>query len=118
MSRSSTKAEYHSLASTIAELCWFKSLFSKLHLVLPSTPLVYCDNLRAISLAWNPVLHARTKHVELDLHFVRDKVISGELRLQHVPTIDQIADCLTKPLSLARFQLLRDKLTMFSPPCA
>lgn len=84
---------------------------------MPSTALVYRDNLRAIALAWNPILYACTKHVELDLHFGRDKVIFGELQLQHVPTVDQIAYCLTKPLSLMKFQSLRGKFTVLPPPC-
>ena len=63
-------------------------------------------------LAANPVLHARTKHVEMDLYFVREKVARKLLQVKHVPTLDQIADILTKPISSSQFFNLRDKLTV------
>ena len=63
-------------------------------------------------LAANPVLHARTKHVEMDLYFVREKVARKLLQVKHVPTLDQIEDILTKPISSSQFFNLRDKLTV------
>ena len=62
------------------------------------------------SLQQNPILHARTKHVELDLYFVRDKVLQKKVMVQHVPLIDQTTDVLTKPISNSKFPLLRNKL--------
>lgn len=114
VSRSSTEAEYRSLATASAELCWFRSLFSELRLPQLHAPILCCDNLSTIALAKNPVLHARTKHVEIDLYFVHDMVQEGYLHLQHVPSQDQIADLLTKPLSHDRFCLLRNKLNVVS----
>ena len=58
----------------------------------------------------NPILHARTKHVELDLYFVREKVLQKKVMVQHVPLIDQTTDVLTKPISNSKFPLLRNKL--------
>ena len=55
------------------------------------------------ALATNPVYHARTKHIEIDIHFVRDKVLQRELEVRYVPSCDQVADCLTKALSSHRF---------------
>lgn len=89
VSRSFTEAEYKSLALAAAELCWFKSLFHELRLH-QSVPILCCDNLSTITLARNLVLHARTKHVEIDLHFVRDMVQAGQLCLQQVPSVDQM----------------------------
>ncbi|MCH91664.1 retrovirus-related Pol polyprotein from transposon TNT 1-94, partial [Trifolium medium] len=66
-------------------------------------PQVFCDNLSAVSLAHNPVLHSRTKHMELDIFFVREKVINKSLIVTHVAAKDQWADILTKPLSTARY---------------
>ncbi|KAH9714566.1 retrovirus-related pol polyprotein from transposon RE2 [Citrus sinensis] len=76
------------------------------------TPSVWCDNISATELARNPVIHSRTKHIEIDLHFIRDKVIAGELQIQYIPSAEQIADIMTKPLSYIHFNYLRDKLNV------
>ena len=111
VSRSSTEAEYRSLALITTELLWIQSLFTELHLPF-KPPTVYCDNQSAVALAYNPVLHARTKHLELDLYFVREKVLSKALVVQHVPAEYQFADILTKALSPTRFLFLRSKLSV------
>jgi hypothetical protein len=69
--------------------------------------MIYCDNLNSIQLAKNPVFNARTKHIQVHYHFVRERVLPGEVELQHVPTDRQIADIFIKPLGL-------DKLRQFS----
>ncbi|MCI14971.1 retrovirus-related Pol polyprotein from transposon TNT 1-94, partial [Trifolium medium] len=84
VARSSTEAEYRSMANTTADLLWIQSLLREL-LVPFHTPTLLCDNLSAVSLSHSPILHAKTKHIELDIHFVREKVISRQLHILHVP---------------------------------
>nr|XP_028953254.1 uncharacterized protein LOC114822627 [Malus domestica] len=74
VSRSSTEAEYRALSSTSAELDWIKQLLVFLQVPLTSPPVLFCDNLSTIALAFNPVQHQRTKHIEVDVHFVRERV--------------------------------------------
>ncbi|GKA94708.1 putative RNA-directed DNA polymerase [Tanacetum coccineum] len=110
VSRSSTEAEYKALADTVAELTWLQALLHELGIRSSSTPILWCDNLGATYLSANPIFRARTKHVEIDYHFVREKVAQGDLRVQHISTHDQIANIFTKPLPTPRFLFLRSKL--------
>lgn len=109
VSRSSTESEYKAIADTVAELIWLKSLLQELGLN-SKAPTLWCDNLGATYLTANPVFHARTKHVEVDYHFVREQVTQGKLNVKFISTDDQIADIFTKPLSSQRFEFLRSKL--------
>lgn len=110
VARSSTEAEYRSVANTAAELWWVSLLLKELGVTMPTTPAVYCDNVGATYLSANPVFHSRMKHLTLDFHFVRDNVQSGALRVQHISTRDQLADALTKPLARSRFNELMNKI--------
>ncbi|KAL5574239.1 hypothetical protein UlMin_023836 [Ulmus minor] len=75
VSRSTTEAEYCSLVNATSEVVWLQSLLSELRIDVKTAPVLWCDNTSTISLSANPILHSRTKHVELDLYFVREKVI-------------------------------------------
>ncbi|GJT64473.1 ribonuclease H-like domain-containing protein [Tanacetum coccineum] len=77
LSRSSVEAEYHGVANVVAETCWLRNLLRELHTPLSSATLVYCDNVSVIYLSSNPVQHQRTKHIEIDIHFVRDLIAAG-----------------------------------------
>lgn len=116
VSKSSTELEYRSLAIIAAELYWVRMLMRGLGLFLKHPPIVYCDNISAISLAPNPVFHARTKQVEVDYHFIREKVVRGDLQVRFVSSIDQLANIFTKGLSSARFMLLKNKLHVTDTP--
>lgn len=116
VARSSTEAEYKGLADVADEVTWVVSLLRELGLPPDTPPRLWCDNLGATYLCSNPVFHARTKHVEIDYHFVRDKVASGEFQVHFISTKDQLADVFTKPLSAPRFSFLRDKLNVVPLP--
>lgn len=110
VSRSSTEAEYRSLDAVSAELAWLQYLLTELHIPLSSPPTIYCDNVSVVLLASNPILHSRTKHFELDLYFVRDKIQNKKLLVHHVPSAEQTADALTKVVPLSIFEACRYKL--------
>ena len=115
IARSSTEAEYQSVANTSSELKWITSLLSELGIHLTRAPTIYCDNVGAIYLCVNPVLHSRMKHVALDYHFIRHQVQSGTLRVVHISTKDQLADVMTKPLSWLLFTNFSTRLEWQNP---
>jgi hypothetical protein len=108
---SSAEAEYKALANA-AEVKWLQSLLHKLGQSFSSSPVLWCDNIGATYLSTNPVFHARTKHIEIDFHFVRDMVASKSLLVRFVSTRDQLADLLTKPLSSSWFTFMCSKLNV------
>lgn len=77
---------------------------------------VYCDNSSAIKLSKNPVLHGRSKHIDIRVHFLRDLTKEGAVELIHCNSEDQIADIMTKPLKLEVFEKLRGLLGMCTMP--
>jgi histone deacetylase 1/2 len=114
VSRSSTEAEYKALANGTAEATWLQSLLKELNVAQPRPPVLWCDNLGATYLTANPVFHARTKHIEIDFHFVREKVALGALEVRFVSSADQIADAFTKPVTKQMLQKLRTNLNLVS----
>ncbi|KAJ0928153.1 putative RNA-directed DNA polymerase [Helianthus annuus] len=115
ISRSSAEAEYRGVANTVAELSWIRNLLSELHLPVHTASIIYCDNISAVYLADNPVQHQRTKHIELDIHFVREKVRLGTVKVLHVPADYQYADIFTKGLPKHLFQRFRSSLCLRTP---
>ena len=116
VSQSSTESEYRALALVVAELTWMYSLLRELGVELKFSSVIWCDNQGVVSLAANPLYHARTKHIEIGVHFVRDKVLQKILEIHFVPSIEQVADVFTKPLSTTRFLYLKNKLKVDESP--
>lgn len=105
VSWSSAEVEYRAMTLTTCEITWLTPLLKDMGLEhLPPT-LLWCDNQVALSIAANPVLQ-RTKHIEIDCHYIRDKIKAGEMITQHVPSHSQIADILTKQLSTKQHHAL------------
>ena len=114
ISRSSAEAEYRAMSSAAAEVTWIVRLLEELGVDKLKPVTLHCDNQSALFIAKNPVFHERTKHIELDCHFTREKVLEGLLQLTYLPTRNQLADVLTKALPSAQFHTLLTKLGMFS----
>ncbi|XP_021834587.1 uncharacterized protein LOC110774362 [Prunus avium] len=98
VARSSTEAEYRSLAHTSADIAWIRQVLQDLKVRLPQQLVLHCDNLSAIALSSNPVFHSHIKHLDTDFHFVRERVQRGDLIVQYIPTEEQVADVFTKGL--------------------
>ncbi|RVW27791.1 Retrovirus-related Pol polyprotein from transposon RE2 [Vitis vinifera] len=90
VARSSTEAEYRALANAASETVWLNSLLHELGFPLKVPPLLLCDNLGATHLSFNPVNHSRMKHIQIDLHFVRELVQNGTLHVIHAQLVSQL----------------------------
>jgi histone deacetylase 1/2 len=112
VSRSITEAEYKALANGTAEAVWIQSVLKELGVHQPRPPVLWCDNLGATYLSANPVFHARTKHIEIDFHFVREKVALGALEVKFISSSDQLADVFTKHVSLQVLARFRSNLNL------
>lgn len=110
VARSSAEAEYRAMASTVCEVLWLRWLLKDFdEIQAKATPLL-CDNEAALHIAVNPVYHERTKHVEMDSYFIRERVNSEEIKPLYIRTELQPADIFTKALGAERFKFLRSKL--------
>ena len=116
VSRSSIEVEYRALANAAFELQWIQHFLQEFSISSSSSPILFYNNLSTTFLAPNPIFHSRVKHVELDCHFVWEKVLNKTLVVQHIPSCDQIVDTLTKALPVQQFLNLRSKLTILTRP--
>jgi hypothetical protein len=107
---SSTEAEYRGAAVATCKAIWLKRLLKDLHEEVFDPTVIYSNSLSSIQLAKNPVFHAWTKKIEVHYHFVRERVLSGEVELHHVLTDRQTADIFTQPLGLDKLRQLSDAL--------
>ena len=104
---SSTEAEYRGAAIAACDDVWLKRILKELGVLIKDPIRLYCDNMSSIYLVRNPVFHARTKHIEVHYHFIRERVQAGDIDLQHISTHLQVADIFTKALGI-------DKLRQFA----
>ncbi|PON84400.1 hypothetical protein TorRG33x02_198600 [Trema orientale] len=114
VARSSAEAEFRAIAQGVCELLWLKMLLKELGVNIVQPMKLYCDNKAAISISHNPMFHDRTKHVEVDKHFIKEKIEAGEICIVYLPTSEQVADILTKGLPRSTFEKLEDKLGLFN----
>jgi hypothetical protein len=110
VSRSTTEAEYRAMSHVVCEMLWVRNLLSELKVLRKGPMKLWCDNKSAISIANNPVQHDRTKHVEIDRFFIKEKLNDGTLELSFVDSRSQIADCLTKGLRVKEYDMACNKM--------
>ena len=112
ISRSSAEAEYRAIASTTCELVWLKHLLHDFGINQKDAALLFCDNDAAIKIATNPIFHERTKHLEIDLHFAREKVVNKTIRLMSIRSEFNLADIFTKPLPSTKLLPFLSKMSL------
>ena len=118
VARSSAEAEFRVMTLGLCEVQWLRLILEDLRIKVKGSIGLWCDNQSAISIAKSPVHHDRTKHVEIDRHFIKEKLEEGVFLLIYTPTNSQITDILTKILPRKRFEELSRKLglnNIFSP---
>ncbi|CAL5381550.1 unnamed protein product [Camellia sinensis] len=114
IAQSTAEAEYVAATAAVNQALWFRKLLTDLHMEQEESTQIFVDNQAAISISNNPVFHGKTKHFKIKLYFLREVQKEGEVLLLHCKTENQVADILTKALSKARFEFLREKLGMSS----
>jgi hypothetical protein len=101
---SSTEAEYVAQTHAAKELIWLRTIIGELNSPFENPTTLHCDNQGAIALAKDNKFHARTKHIDIRYHFIREAVEDGSINMQYIPTNENIADIFTKPLAKAKFE--------------
>ena len=112
VSRCTSEAEFRSVADSVSDVLWLLAVLKEMHITIIGTPTIWCDNSGTVAMAANPVLHSKSKHFELDLFFVREKVEDGTICVGYVPASEQVADVLTKALSAPMFEYCRKRLSV------
>lgn len=106
VSLSTTEAEYIVAATCFSQVLWMKKTLKGIQVDITDPILIKCDNSSAINIAKNPFMHSRTKHISIKYHFLKEKVEGWEVRMDYVPTGEQVADIFTKPLLVSTFEYL------------
>ncbi|XP_022152743.1 uncharacterized protein LOC111020391 [Momordica charantia] len=114
VSRSSAESEYRAMAQSVCELVWIHQLLTELGFGITTPIKLWCDNQAALHIASNLVFHERTKHIEVDCHYVCEKILQGLVVTGYVKTGDQLGDIFTKALNGVRIDYLSNKLGMIN----
>ena len=112
VAKSCVESEFRVIAQGLCELLWLKIILNDLRIKWDGPMKLYCDNKSTINIAHNPIQHDRTKHIEIDRHFIKEKLEEGVVCMSYVPSEHQLADILTKRLNSSMFHNLVFKLGM------
>eukprot|EP00253_Pinus_taeda_P002474 PITA_02474 len=111
---STTKAEYVVVASCCTQLLWMMQTLKDIQITYTPPISILCDNTSAISISKNPFMHSKTKHIPIKYHFLHEQVLEQKVKLEYVPSKEQVVDIFTKPLPRETFEYLRQKLGVVS----
>ena len=111
---STTKAEYVAVASCYTQLLWMMQTLQDIQITCTPPISILYDNTSAISISKNPIMHSKTKHIPIKYHFLCEQVLKQKVKLEYVPSKEQVADIFTKPLPRETFEYLRQKLGVVS----
>jgi hypothetical protein len=100
------------MANATAEIIWVQALLREVGVSLHASPCLWCNNLGTTYLSANPVFHARTKHIEINFHFMRDRVASKEIAIKFISSKDQLADGFRKALPVKTFDEFKHNLDL------
>ena len=107
---STAEAEYVVDSSCCTQLIWMRKTLQDIQITCTPPISILCDNTSAISISKNPVMHSKTKHIPIKYHFLREQVLEQKVKLEYVPSKEQVDDIFTKPLPRETFEYLRQKL--------
>ena len=116
VSKSIAEAEYRAMSMTTSELEWISYILHDLRVPVQTPFTLFCDIKAAMYIANNPIFHERTKHIRIDCHYIRDKLMDGFLQTAHVSSHEQLADLLTKPLGEVQHSYLCSRLGLMDTP--
>ena len=110
ISQSTAEAEYVVVAINCTNIVWIKHLLKEMKEEITELVILYCDSISVINISKNPVMHAKTKHIAIKYHYVRELVEDKQVKMEYINTKEQTADIFTKPLPKDAFEYLRGKL--------
>jgi len=115
---STAKVEYVADASCCIQLLWMMQILQHFQITYTPPISILCDNTSAISISKNPVMYSKTKHIPIKYHFLQEQVLEQKVKLEYVPSKEQVANILTKPLPRETFEYIRQKLGVVdASPC-
>jgi hypothetical protein len=112
ISLSTIEAEYIATKKCCTQVEWMKQALQDIKVICEEPTIIHCDNTSTISLSKNPVQHSKAKHIPIKYHYLRELVANKKIRLEYIPTQEQVTDIFTKPLNIDVFEHLRKKLAV------